>query len=80
MATITTTFVEDQYDSSSAPKSTWTATITANDITASGTTFSIPAPTVKAKYTGSNKGYADAFIIMNISGASYSDYLWYKSS
>lgn len=56
MATITRSYTENQ---ASSYKATWTFTVTTNNVTASGATFSIAAPTVSASYSGSGKGYAD---------------------
>lgn len=63
MATITKTFTENW---GSSYKSTWTITATGADYVASDATFTYPTPTVKAKYVGSNKGYAAAKIAFNI--------------
>ena len=60
MATVTKTFAENQANPTAA-KSTWTLTFTLNNITASGSTVTIPAPTVQGKYSaygGKNWGQA----------------------
>lgn len=82
---ITRTYTENQ---SSSNRSTWTFTASGNNVTASGSTFSIAAPTVTASYTGSNKGYADVEFVsidgLNIGGiatsASFSYYCNINSS
>lgn len=53
MATLTKTFKENNPSTSYA--STWTVSATASNITVSGSTFTLPKPTIKAKYVYSGK-------------------------
>lgn len=59
MATITKTFTENK---SSSNKSTWTFTVSASDVTVTGSSISFPTATIKAKYVGSNKGYGYVYL------------------
>ena len=56
MATLTKTYTDNHYDSSTYKK-TWTVTYNFNDITASNSTFTFVTPTIQAKFTGTKGLY-----------------------
>lgn len=59
MATVSKTFVENRFSSN---KATWTLTATGNNVTVSGGSATINAPSMTAKYVFSGKLYADVAI------------------
>lgn len=75
MATVTKTYTENNDGSY---RSTWNFTLSASDITVTGSTFSLTAPTVTAMYTYSGKNMAEASIDsrVTIDGFAY----WFTNS
>ena len=62
MATVTKTYVENEY---STNKSTWTVNITGGAPQTASGNFRLTPVTVTAKYVGSNKGYAQALATLD---------------
>lgn len=88
MATLTKTYTDNHYDSSTYKK-TWTITYNFNDITASNSTFAFVTPTIQAKFTGTKGLYRYTEVNMAIlyidnvmydPGGSYGDDSWFWSN
>ena len=67
MSTATFRGIESSWDTATInnPKSTWEITASVEDtVYVTGETFTLPTPTISAKYTGNSKGYAGGRVIV----------------